>query len=662
MARHRGKDPVALTRATSGPPAFRRWEAWLTSPAVTRLSPVRAFSRSLATLAMLASAASAAAAQEPLSIHVQYPPAGASITASDSTFVFGRVEGASGSAVELTVNGTAVAVHDEGGWLAFVPVEPDSFTFRIRARSDGRRAEAERTVWVPPPPGAPGDPDLGYRPGTIEPAGALELYAGDTLRVSVVADPRADIVARIGGHRTPLLPEPVVEPNRGRQVFGRVAPPDPGSSEGTWVRFAADVYLPYGGVLADSLWLEVGPPDGELRTVPVAEVEFLDPTRVRAAVVDDDTAGTGRTDHRIVARSGPRAGYYLFLPNGTRVATARRIGTQREIALGPGTSAWVSTDESFPSEAPAPRSAPIAVVRARVVPGWSEVVIPTTARVPFDLAERQDPVRYTVRLYHTGADTDWIRYAPDDPLIEEIRWSETSRRVYELEIDLDADQAWGFRARWEGTHLVLGFRHPPPALADRRFRSALHDVRIVLDPGHNPGAGAVGPTGLEEREANLGIALELAEVLRKRGAEVVLTRASADSMLGLYDRTNLAVARGGEIFVSIHNNALPDGVNPFENNGTSTFFYYPHSRPLAEAIQGELLPRTGLADYGVAEGNLAVVRMNEMPAVLVESAFMMIPEQEALLRTRTYRRSIAEGIAAGIERFLEERGENPSSR
>lgn len=618
----------------------------------------RLFPHSLTfSLATVLAIAAGAQAQDGLSIHVQYPPAGAEITASDSTFVFGRVDGARGDEIELTVNGAPVPVHGAGGWLAFVPVEPDSFTFRVHARSGGREAAAERTVWVPDPPGAPGDLSLGYRPETIEPKGRLEMYAGDTLRVSVVADPRADVIARIGGRKTALLPEPAVEANRGRLVFGRADGRHIGAADGAWVRFAADVYLPYAGVLADTLWLEITVPGGAARSVAVARIVFLDPTVIRTAVVDDDTAGAGGTDGRVVARSGPRAGYYLFLPNGTRVATARRVGDQREIALATGTSAWVPLSEAFPVAAASPRSDPVAVVRTRVVPGWSEVVVPTTERVPFDVAEEQDPVRYTVRLYHTGADTDWIRYAPDDPLIDEVRWSEPSTRVYRLEIDLAADQAWGFRAYWEGTHLVLGFRHAPPALADRRFRSPLHGVRIVVDPGHNPDPGAIGPTGLEEREANLGIALELADVLRTRGAEVVLTRASPDSALGLYDRTSLAVEAGGEVFVSIHNNALPDGVNPFENNGTSTFFYYPHSRPLAEAIQAELLPRTGLADYGVAEGNLAVVRMNEMPAVLVESAFMMIPEQEARLRTRAYRRAIAEGIAAGIERFLRERGE-----
>ncbi len=96
-------------------------------------------------------------------------------------------------------------------------------------------------------------------------------------------------------------------------------------------------------------------------------------------------------------------------------------------------------------------------------------------------------------------------------------------------------------------------------------------------------------------------------------------------------------------------------MNPLDNNGTSVLYYHPQSRALAEAIQAELLPRTGLSDRGVWHQNVAVLRMNEMPAVLVESVFMMIPEQEAALRTPEFRRRIAEGVAAGIERYLEGR-------
>jgi N-acetylmuramoyl-L-alanine amidase len=593
----------------------------------------------------------------PLSVHVQYPPAGAAITATDSTFVFGRVEGADPEQLILTVNDQSVPVHSGGGWLAYVPIAPDSFTFRIRASADGQRAAVDHTVWVPRPLSSPGDPDLGYKPETIDPSSPLELYAGDTVRVSVVAAPGQEVIVRLGDRLTPLAPERSPETNPGRVAFGRAEPVPHAASRGAgpaWVRYRGDVYATLSGATTDTLALVLRRASEPERIVPVTAVTFLDPTVVRVAVVDDDTAGRGRTDHRVMGRAGPGGVFDLFIPNGTPVALGRFVGGRREIVLGPGKSAWVDPAEAFPILAPRPRSE-VPVVRTRRVEGWSDVIVPLAERLPFEIVQSLDPVRYRVTIYGATADTDIVRLTPSDELVETVEWSQPENEVFTLDVALDADQAWGYRAAWDGTSLVLSFRHPPPALADRRFRSPLRGVKVIVDPGHSPEPGAVGPTGLVEAHVNLEIALKVAEILEERGADVVLTRATRDSTLGLYDRTNMAVATGGEVFISIHNNALPDGVNPFVNNGTSVLFYHPQSQPLAEAIQAELLPRTGLDDYGVWHDNLAVTRMNEMPAVLVESAFMMIPEQEAMLKTSEFQGRIAEGVALGIERFLRER-------
>jgi N-acetylmuramoyl-L-alanine amidase len=610
-------------------------------------------------LVLVLSLAPAARAQEtPLSLHVQYPPAGASLTAGDSTFVFGRVEGAEAGAVALTVNDLPVPVHPGGGWLAFVPVAPDSFTFRVRAAAGGRGAALDHTVWVPRLPTAPGDPALGYKPATIQPSSPLEFYAGDTLRVSVVAAPGQEVFARLGGELTPLAPDRPSDANPGRTAFGRAEPAGDAAADGAsapWLRYRGDVYLKLSGAERDSLALVLRRPGEDDRVVPVTSVTFLDPTVVRVAVLDDDTAGTGRTDHRVMGRAGPGGVFDLFLPNGTTVALGRLAGGRREVVLSPGKSVWVDPAEAFPIAAPRPLSE-VAVVRTRVVDGWSEVVVPLTERLPFHVAQSLDPVRYQVTIHGATAHTDIVRLVLEDDLIRTVQWGQPRNEAFTLDVELAGGQPWGWRAGWEGTSLVLSFRHPPAALADSRFRSPLHGVRVIVDPGHSPDTGAVGPTGLVEAHVNLEIGLRLAELLRARGAEVVLTRATRDSTLGLYDRTNLAVASGGEVFVSIHNNALPDGVNPFVNNGTSVLFYHPQSQPLAEAILAELIERTGLPDYGFWHDNLAVTRMNEMPSVLVEGAFMMIPEQEAMLRTPEFQGRIAEAVAVGIERFLENRG------
>ena len=330
-----------------------------------------------------------------LAIEVRYPPAGDAVTATDSTFIFGAVRGASGAATSVVVNGVPAEVDPEGGWLAFVPLEPDSFTFVVEASAGGRRAEAQRTVWVPRPLFATPADSLPYKPDTIEPRGPLEVYAGDTLRVSVVAAPDLTVRARLGDDRAALLPGPAGQVNRGRQVWGSEEPVEGSSpavldraaasargSGGRWQRYAGDLYVRLGGEHKDTLALEIEGAADSLVVAPVAPVTYLDPTVVRVAVLDDDTAGRGETDGRVVARTGPGLGYVAFLPIGTRVATARRSGGWREVALGPGIQAWVPVDEAFPVEAPAPRDV-VAVVRTRVVDGWSEIVLPLAEPLPF---------------------------------------------------------------------------------------------------------------------------------------------------------------------------------------------------------------------------------------------------------------------------------------
>ena len=122
--------------------------------------------------------------------------------------------------------------------------------------------------------------------------------------------------------------------------------------------------------------------------------------------------------------------------------------------------------------------------------------------------------------------------------------------------------------------------------------------------------------------------------------------------LDLYKRVDMATKWGADLLISIHNNALPDGVNPFTHNGTSAYYYFNQARPLAEAIHKRMLKATKLPDHGLYYGNLALTRVSDCPAVLVECAFMMIPEQEAKLKTDKFQRKCASAIYKGICDYL----------
>jgi len=212
-----------------------------------------------------------------------------------------------------------------------------------------------------------------------------------------------------------------------------------------------------------------------------------------------------------------------------------------------------------------------------------------------------------------------------------------------------AQPVWGYRTRWEGNNLLLEIRRPPAIDPDH----PLTGRRIALDPGHPP-AGATGPTGLKEATVVLAIAREAQVMLERKGAQVVMVR-SSDASMDLVPRLQIAERADAEVLISIHANALPDGVNPFANSGTSVYYFHPRSAPLARVLDRSLVHQFGFRDLGMGRGDLALVRPTWMPAALTEGLFIMVPDQEYWLASPEGQRRYAQGLVDGIEAFLRER-------
>jgi N-acetylmuramoyl-L-alanine amidase len=272
--------------------------------------------------------------------------------------------------------------------------------------------------------------------------------------------------------------------------------------------------------------------------------------------------------------------------------------------------------------------------------------VPLCHRVAFQVTDSDRSL--TLRLYGAVGDVNWIQYGANDALIRSLAWAQDDRNEVTLTLQLDRS-VWGYHARWERGDLLLDVRRPPALDQDGSLKGRL----IAVDPGHPPG-GSTGPTGLREAEANLAIGLEVKRLLEQNGARVFMTR-TADTPLDLWPRLDLAERSGADILVSIHNNALPDGVNPLTNNGASVYYNHPRSIALARAVQGALVRRLGVRDLGVGRGDLAMVRTTWMPSVLTEGLFMIVPDQEAALRSPQGHRLYAEAVVEGIRRFLRER-------
>lgn len=357
-----------------------------------------------------------------------------------------------------------------------------------------------------------------------------------------------------------------------------------------------------------------------------------------------DTLATG--SDAIYARPTPTGTYRWFFPRGARLSVVERRGDQYRVQLDPATEAWVDARSLNVAETgapPAPAALGASTTRAA---GWTDVRVRAGGR-PF-----------LVEVTETGAVVT-VYGATSITLTggEGAARSEAGNGSARITVPTGG-MPWGYKAWYEANgDLVVRVRRAPaidPA-------NPLRGRRIVIDPGHPP-AGATGPTGLYEGDANLAISLPLAEKLRARGAEVILTRTGREGLVSstnsseeLRARVQVAVDRDAELLISVHNNAFGEGQDPFQMHGTSVYYFHPMSAALAQTLNREIVGVTRIRDIGARVSNLALARPTWMPTALTESLFMPIPEQEAALRDPAFVERLADAHVAGLEAFLRAR-------
>jgi N-acetylmuramoyl-L-alanine amidase len=604
-------------------------------------------------------------ARGPLLIQVVYPPPDAVVRARDSSFLLGSL--GTGEAT-LAINGYPVQVWPNGAWLAWIPLPPDSLMrFHLVARVGEESAELDydlrRGGWSPPPP-----PGLWLDSTSLAPRGRVWWPADEYLTLSVRASEGATLRMVLPDSTVvPLVPESRLEEvpaavrafdrdtlsletslRRDRYVGvirGRALGPSPGPV----LRDPLGAPVAAGFLPDSAQWplVEAIRNRDTLRAQWPLQVALLDTFPV-IAELDDDTLGDGLTDRVAVGRAVPGGTYHWFFPNGTRAPVSGRMDGDLRLRLSPESEAWVAAAEARP--VPGVTSAPAVVGSVRLTPKQDRVRvrIPLSHRVPYQVTERDRGV--TLRLYGALGDVNWIQYGGADSLVRRASWAQDRRHEVTLDFEL-SEPLWGYHASWERGDLLLDLRRPP------RRSGSLQGWLIAVDPGHPPG-GSTGPTGLREAEANLAIGLEVKRLLETAGAKVFITR-TGDVDLDLWPRVQAAEQAGADLLVSIHNNALPDGVNPLTNSGASVYYNHPRSVPLARAVQAELVRRLGVRDLGIGRGDLALVRTTWMPSILTEGLFMIVPDQEAALRSPRGQRLYAEAVVEGIRRFLRERDPEP---
>jgi N-acetylmuramoyl-L-alanine amidase len=222
-------------------------------------------------------------------------------------------------------------------------------------------------------------------------------------------------------------------------------------------------------------------------------------------------------------------------------------------------------------------------------------------------------------------------------------------------VEVKTRRPFAFQVGLGSTAVTLSLNRPTPIVG-----SGLARRLIVIDAGHggdDPGASA---GGVREKDLALATARLIAAELGREGASVVLTRDS-DVFVGLRDRPGAANSSKADLFVSVHYNS-----NAIQNSTSGTLIFYhmddPTDRLLAECIRAEVAKVSGLPDLGIRsdrrvyQSGFAVLRLAQMPAVLLELGFVNHAGDRARVQTRQYQEAVAKAVVAGIKRFLGDGG------
>lgn len=197
--------------------------------------------------------------------------------------------------------------------------------------------------------------------------------------------------------------------------------------------------------------------------------------------------------------------------------------------------------------------------------------------------------------------------------------------------------------------------------------SGLAGKRIIVDPGHEAeDPGAIGPTGLAERNVNWEIAVRLAELLNQAGASAQLTREGQYATSvgpegwvpepGEYSDSlseRAAWSIGADLFISIHNNWNYDR----SVAGTTVYVCDKNpnaieSRRFASLALSELTVALGTRDRGVQNSNFYVCRESESPAVLAEIMFLSNPIEESYLKQAQTWDKAAQALLRAVQRYF----------
>jgi N-acetylmuramoyl-L-alanine amidase len=331
---------------------------------------------------------------------------------------------------------------------------------------------------------------------------------------------------------------------------------------------------------------------------------------------------------------------------------------------------------------------------------------PRLVRLVVDLKQNVQPQQFTlmpVAAYGHRLVFDLYPLQERDPLAELVRDKERAdRRAEQAVRDSLGDLMGRVDPRSSTPRPAAPASEPrPPEVEPKPSAQAVRKVErltiVAIDPGHGgEDPGAIGPSGLKEKDVVLAVALRLRDRLNALpGLRAMLTR-DDDFFVPLYDRVRKARRVQADLFISLHadafmtpkargasvfalssgaatsaaarwmadkeNNAdLVGGANtrgPKDAQLLRTMLEMSTAAQIRDSLAfgDEVLQRIGrvgqLHKNKVEQAGFAVLKAPDIPSILVETAFISNPQEEALLRSAKYQDKLVDALVTGVRRYF----------
>lgn len=353
------------------------------------------------------------------------------------------------------------------------------------------------------------------------------------------------------------------------------------------------------------------------------------------------------------------------------------------------------------SQAKAEERIQVKDIRYYELPQALRVVVEISAVTEFVKGELKNPDRLFLDIKNSILNKELKKeYQVNDPVVSKIRVGQFNFNTVRIVFDLKkSDYEFKIIQLEDPVRIVIDiYSHGnirTPKKSEEKESKITLKRKIVIDPGHGgKDPGAIGPTGLKEKDVTLDIALKIRDILKNDPLfEVILTR-DKDVFIPLNERTEIANKVEADLFISIHTNASPNslarGIETYILNWTDdeeAIRVAARENAISVKRMKQLKDELGfmlaslereakrdssvkLAGYvhnsiinslknsflrndnGVKQALFYVLVGAQMPSCLLEVSYISNPEEERLLSQDSYRMKIAQSIVEGIKNYF----------